>query len=54
MIGRKGVEQLLDVVGDANDKRLPEMARLCVAALGAQTRCAKRRRRADANRRKWA
>jgi transposase len=40
-VGRKGVEQLLDVVGDANDKRLPEMARLCVAALGAQLRALK-------------
>jgi transposase len=35
-VGRKGVEQLLDVVADAGDKRLPELARACVAALGAQ------------------
>ncbi len=34
-VGRKGVEQLLDVVADASDKRLPEIARACVAALGA-------------------
>jgi transposase len=35
-VGRRGVEQLLDVVADAGDKRLPELARACVAALGAQ------------------
>src|SRR5260370_13532794 len=35
-VGRKDVEQLLDVVANAGDKRLPELARACVAALGAQ------------------
>src|SRR5579863_8034641 len=35
-IGRLGVEQLLGVVSDASDKRLPDVARACVAALGAQ------------------
>src|SRR5436853_5030045 len=35
-VGRQGVEQLLGVVADANDNRLPEVARNCVAALGAQ------------------
>jgi transposase len=35
-IGRNGVEQLLGVVADAGDKRLPEIARACVGALGAQ------------------
>ena len=35
-VGRKGVEQLLTVVADASDKRLPDVARACVAALGAQ------------------
>ena len=35
-IGRLGVEQLLGVVSDASDKRLPDAARACVAALGAQ------------------
>jgi transposase len=30
-VGRNGVDQLLDVVADANDKRLPEVARGCVA-----------------------
>src|SRR5215467_4532292 len=31
-VGRRGVEQLLKVVADANDTRLPEIARDCVAA----------------------
>jgi len=35
-VGRNGVDQLLGVVADAGDKRLPEIARACVAALGAQ------------------
>jgi transposase len=35
-VGRNGVEQLLSVVSDASDKRLPEVARGCVAALGVQ------------------
>ena len=35
-VGRNGVEQLLGVAADSNDKRLPEVARACVAALGAQ------------------
>jgi transposase len=35
-VGRNGVEQLLGVVSDASDKRLPDVARACVAALGAQ------------------
>jgi hypothetical protein len=35
-VGRKGVEQLLAVVTNANDKRVPEVARACLAALGAQ------------------
>ena len=37
-IGRKGVEELLDVVADPSDKRVPEVARTCLAALGAQLR----------------
>ncbi len=40
-VGRNGVEQLLGVVADANDKRLPEVTRACVAALGAQLRMLK-------------
>jgi transposase len=35
-VGRSGVEALLEVVADANDTRLPEIARACVAALGTQ------------------
>jgi transposase len=35
-VGRNGVEQLLGVAADSNDERLPEVARACVAALGAQ------------------
>jgi transposase len=35
-VGRNGVEQLLGVVADLDDRRLPEIARACVAALGAQ------------------
>jgi transposase len=35
-VGRNGVEQLLGIVADARDRRLPEVARACVAALGAQ------------------
>src|SRR5262245_44810718 len=35
-VGRRGAEQLLKVVADANDTRLPEIARACVAALGTQ------------------
>src|SRR6202162_5576696 len=37
-VGRKGVEELLDVVADSNDDRLPEVSRVCLAALGAQLR----------------
>ena len=40
-VGRNGVEQLLGVVADASDKRLPDVARACVAALGAQLRTLK-------------
>jgi transposase len=35
-VGRNGVERLLEVAADANDRRLPEVARACVIALGAQ------------------
>ena len=37
-IGRNGVEELLLVVMDTNDKRLPEVARGCLAAFGDQLR----------------
>ena len=40
-VGRHGVEQLLGVVADAGDRRLPDVARACVAALGAQLRMLK-------------
>jgi transposase len=35
-VGRKGVEELLLVIADANDKRVPEVVRGCLAALGSQ------------------
>jgi transposase len=38
MHSRKGVEELLDVVADPSEKRVPEIARACLAALGAQLR----------------
>jgi transposase len=37
-VGRKGIETLLNVVTDASDKRVPVVARICVAALGVQLR----------------
>ena len=40
-VGRRGVDQLLAVITDASDTRLPEVARACVAALGAQLRVLK-------------
>ena len=40
-VGRNGVEELLDVVADPDDGRVPEVARDCVAALGAQLRMLK-------------
>jgi transposase len=40
-VGRNGVAQLLGIAADANDKRLPEVARACVTALGAQLRMLK-------------
>jgi transposase len=39
--GVTGVEELLHIVGDAWDRRLPELARACVAALGTQLRMLK-------------
>jgi transposase len=40
-VGRKGVEQLLEVVTDTADHRLPEVARMCLTALGSQLRSLK-------------
>ena len=37
-VGRNGVEELLEVVADPSDKRVPEIVRACLAALGAQLR----------------
>src|SRR3974390_3768096 len=35
-VGRRGVEELLRIVADPSDKRLPEVVRACLAALGTQ------------------
>jgi transposase len=35
-VGRRGIEELLRVAADPSDKRVPEMVRVCVAALGSQ------------------
>jgi transposase len=40
-VGRRGVEELLGIVADPSDKRVPEIARACLAALGAQLRVLK-------------
>jgi transposase len=40
-VGRNGVEELLSVVADPSDKRLPDIARACIAALGIQLRALK-------------
>jgi transposase len=40
-VGRSGVEELLDVVADPDDTRVPEVARECVVALGTQLRTLK-------------
>jgi transposase len=40
-VGRNGVEQLLSIVADSSDERLPDVARVCIAALGAQLRMLK-------------
>ena len=40
-VGRRGVEQLLEIVADTTDRRLPEVARVCLAALGSQLRALK-------------
>ena len=37
-VGRNGVEELLKVVANPNDKRIPEIARACLLAFGAQLR----------------
>ena len=40
-VGRKGVEQLLEAVANSKEKRIPDIARACVAALGMQLRALK-------------
>jgi transposase len=40
-VGRNGVEQLLGFVADPSAKRVPPIARACLAALGAQLRALK-------------
>ena len=40
-VGRTGVEQLLNIVADTGDDRIPEVARACLAALGAQLQALK-------------
>ena len=40
-VGRNYAQQLLGIVADAADKRLPDVARACVAALGVQLRMLK-------------
>jgi transposase len=40
-VGRNGVEDLLRIVADPSDERLPELAHACVAALGSQLRMIK-------------
>jgi transposase len=42
-VGHNGVEELLDIVADRGDKRLPEVARACLAILGTQLRRLKER-----------
>jgi transposase len=37
-VGRNGLEDLLRIVADPNDRRLPDIARTCLVALGAQLR----------------
>jgi hypothetical protein len=40
-VGRNGVETLLNIVADTSDRRIPEIARACLAALGTQLRALK-------------
>jgi transposase len=36
-VGRRGVEELLNVIANANDEQIPGIARACLSALGAQS-----------------
>ena len=42
-VGRNGVEELLKVIADPSDRRVPEIARACLAALRTQLRRLKER-----------
>ena len=42
-MGRNGAEELLHIVADPSDKRVPAIARACLAALGAQLHTLKER-----------
>jgi transposase len=42
-VGRRGMEELLGIIGNASDQRLPEVACACLAALGGQLRMLKAR-----------
>ena len=35
-VGRKGIEELLRVIADPSDRRVPDVVRACLAALGSQ------------------
>jgi transposase len=35
-VGRKGIDELLRVIADPSDKRVPDVVRACLAALGSQ------------------
>ena len=35
-VGRKGIDELLRVIADPSDKRVPDLVRACLAALGSQ------------------
>src|ERR1700690_3341906 len=35
-VGRKGIDELLRVIADPSDKRVPDVVRTCLAALGSQ------------------
>jgi transposase len=35
-VGRKGIEELLRVIADPSDRRVPDIVRACLAALGSQ------------------
>src|SRR6201989_552687 len=40
-VGRRGVEELLDIATASSEERVPEVARACVGALGVQLRLLK-------------